>query len=305
MTGFDIRRLDFAQLAVLASLLRTRKATATAAELGMTQSTVSHALARLRETIGDDLFVRRSHGLEPTPRARALEPLLETLFGLARRIVELPEFRPEEASGIVRIGAADYHCALMAPRLMARFAADAPKLRLSFRPLIRRAALEALAAGEIDFAVGRFWTLPKTLAARPLFEESYAVAVRRDHPTIAADPTMEAYLEARHVVVSLDGDLRGIVDIALEADGRSRTVAAAVPYFLAALSTAAATDCIVTLPTRIARTYAGSFGLRVFRPPLTLSSFTVKAVFPASVAASGQTAWLLDLLAAEGTDVQD
>lgn len=300
MASFDMRRLDFTQLAVLASLLRTRKATETAAELGMTQSTVSHALARLRETIGDELFVRRSHGLEPTPRARDLGPLLDSLFGMARRIVETPDFRPEEATGVVRIGAADYHCALTGPPLMARFAAEAPNLRLSFRPLIRRAALDALAAGEIDVAVGRFWRLPGSLVSVPLFPERYSVVARRGHPDIGDTLSLAAYLAARHVVVSLDGDLSGIVDVMLEKQGLSRTVAAAVPYFLAALSTAAATDCVVTLPSRIATAYADTFGLIVRDPPIELPAFQVSAVVPASAARGGQTAWLLDALRDDG-----
>ncbi len=89
---------------------------------------------------------------------------------------------------MVRIGAADFHCALMAPAILARFAAEAPGLRLSFRPLIRRAAIEALLAGDLDVAVGRFWTLPKTLASTTLFRETYSVVVRRGHPRITGIP---------------------------------------------------------------------------------------------------------------------
>jgi DNA-binding transcriptional LysR family regulator len=294
MTDFDIRRIDFLQLAVLASLLRTGKATETAAELGMTQSTVSHALARLRETLGDRLFVRRSHGLEPTARARDLAPLLDAMFGLARRLVEEPEFRPDRATGLVRIGAADHHAALMGPPLMAGLAERAPDLRLSFRPLIRRAAIEALLAGGIDFAIGRLAVPAPALASVPLFEETYAAVARRDHPAFAAGLDLDAYCAARHVVVSLEGDLSGVVDDALERLGRRRTVVAAVPYFLAALSTAAATDCLVTLPARIAAAYAARFGLEVRDPPVALRGFTVRAVFPASAEASGRTAFLLD-----------
>ena len=64
----DIRKLDGNLLLVFRELARTRRTTETARRLAVTQSTVSHALARLRDLFGDPLFVRRPHGLEPTPR---------------------------------------------------------------------------------------------------------------------------------------------------------------------------------------------------------------------------------------------
>ncbi len=44
-----------------------------AAELGLTQSAISQSLKRLRDIFGDDLFLRRPHGMEPTAMALALE----------------------------------------------------------------------------------------------------------------------------------------------------------------------------------------------------------------------------------------
>jgi DNA-binding transcriptional LysR family regulator len=62
----NIRRLDGGLLLVFREVLRHRRTTDAAKRLGITQSTVSHALDRLRDLFGDPLFVRRPHGLEPT-----------------------------------------------------------------------------------------------------------------------------------------------------------------------------------------------------------------------------------------------
>ncbi len=290
MAAVDIRSLDFTLLAVLASLIRTRRATDTARELAMTQSTVSHALARLRAILRDDLFVRRPHGLEPTPRALALAPSLEAMFALARDLVEARPFDPTKAAGVVRIAASDYHCALLAAPLVARLGRDAPELRLSFRPLVRQAALDALNAGTIDVAIGRFGRLPASVASRRLFDETYSVAAagRRDRPY-----DLDAYLAERHIVVSLDGDLVGVVDEALRALGRRREVVAAVPYFLSALAAAAEGEVVVTLPTRIAKAYAARFGLSVYEPPLELGDFPVSAVASAARERGGVVRWLV------------
>src|ERR1700681_3506923 len=76
----NIRRLDGGLLLVFRGLLRRRQTTAVARELGLSQSAVSHALTRLRDLFGDPLFIRRSHGLEPTQRALELGPRIEALI---------------------------------------------------------------------------------------------------------------------------------------------------------------------------------------------------------------------------------
>ncbi|TNC73105.1 LysR family transcriptional regulator [Rubellimicrobium roseum] len=294
MVERDIRRLDFTLLLVLASLLRTRKSTATAGELHMTQSTVSHALGRLRDLLGDPLFLRRPHGLEPTARALALAPALDEILGLAGGLFAASRFDPATAEGTLRIAGADYHCALMAAPLIARLGQEAPGLRMVFRPHLRDRAVEALVAGEIDLAVGRFFALPSTVRRHPLFEENYSLVARADHPLVQGTPDLDAFVAARHIVVSLDGEPSGVVDKALAALGRERRVVAAVPYFLTALAAVAASDAVVTLPSRLARVHAAAFGLTVLRPPVELPSFPVSAVLPAAVGPSSAAHWMVE-----------
>src|SRR5947207_632997 len=83
----DIRRLDGNLLLVFRELARTRRTTEAAARLGVTQSTISHALARLRALFRDPLFARRPHGLEPTPRALELGPRIEALLDMTSAVL--------------------------------------------------------------------------------------------------------------------------------------------------------------------------------------------------------------------------
>lgn len=289
----DIRRLDFTLLLVLASLLRTRKSTATAVELHMTQSTVSHALGRLRAVLEDPLFLRRPHGLEPTARALMLAPVVEELLDRAGRLFAEPRFDPATAEGILRVAGTDFEVALLSASLIARLGTAAPGLRLVFRPFLRDRAAEALLAGEIDVALGRFFRLPSNLRRDHLFEETYSVVARADHPQIRSDPDLDTFRAARHIVVSLDGAFGGVVDRALAAVGCDRTVVAGVPYFLTALAAVAASDTIATVPTRLARTNAERFGLAVWQPPIELNPFNVEAVRAASAGPTSAAQWLV------------
>src|SRR5471032_1669569 len=90
ISQLDIRRIDGGLLLVFRELCRRRRTTAVAAHLGLSQSAVSHALARLRDLFGDPLFLRRPHGLEPTGRALELAPRIDALIDLMG-----PALRPD------------------------------------------------------------------------------------------------------------------------------------------------------------------------------------------------------------------
>ncbi len=274
-----LRRLDLTVLLVFAGLMRHRKATAVAAEMGLTQSTISHALRRLRDVFGDPLFLRRPHGLEPTAVALALEgPVRQAIETLGAALGGPPAFDPATHAGIVRLAGFDSELATLLPGLIRHAAGTAPGMRISARALGRQAALDALAGGEVDLALGYFWDLPGDFLAAPLFTEDFLVAGR---PEVLGPPgalTLDAYAAAAHVVVSPAGDLAGTVDTALAALGRTRRVIAAVPLFFPAFAAAAETGCLVTLPRRLAAAYAPAFGLETREPPLALRRFPVAAV---------------------------
>ncbi|MEJ1935133.1 LysR substrate-binding domain-containing protein [Nostoc sp. NIES-2111] len=294
MDKIDIRKLDFALLQVFVELVRRRKATDVAAHLGVTQSTVSHALSRLRELFGDELFIRRPNGLEPTARALDLEPSARALLEAGGRLLgPAGSFDPAAASGTVRLGASDYNCSLFVPDLVARVRELAPGLVLSVRPLVRREAAEALASGELDLAIGFFWGRMPGLVVETLFDETYAVVARHGHPALDEGRlTLAAYTQAEHALVSYDGDVRGIVDEALASMGRSRRVTATVPFFFSALAIVARTDLLVTVPRRLAEAHAPRLGLVLAQPPLRIRPFRIAQAWHKRSEASDMRAWM-------------
>ncbi len=290
-----LRRLDLTVLLVFLGLLRHRKATLVAGQLGLTQSAISHALRRLREAFGDELFLRRPHGMEPTTVAAALEPQVRLAVDALRDAVGgARSFDPATATGTLNISAWDSVQSLVAPGLVARLLSDAPGLRLRLRMLARPAALDALAAGEIDLALGYFRGIPDNLLSETLYDESYLVAGRPD--VIGAELTLARFLDLPHVLVSPQGDFSGIVDVTLAARGESRRVVAAIPQFFPALATVAATGAVATLPADVARRYAPAFGLALAPPPLPLRRFAVSALRHRRNASDPRLAWVTDAL---------
>lgn len=298
MSQIDIRRLDFGLLLVFAELMRHRKATVVADRLGLTQSSISHALGRLRDLLGDPLFLRRPAGMEPTLRALELEPQVRAILDMAGRLVHPDQrFDPATAEGRIRIGTSDHAGALILPRLAARLRETAPGLIVSSRPLVRRQATDALTAGDLDLALGFFFNPGPGIETERLFEDGYAVVARPDHPAWS-DGTIDlaAYLQADHALVSYDGDARGIVDTTLQAMGARRRVVATVPSALLALALVANAPLVATLPRRLVAAYAGAFGLAVTAPPLAIRPFPLHLAWHERTQGSPQRAWVAEAI---------
>ena len=182
--------------------------------------------------------------------------------------------------------------ALLIPALAARLRQGAPGLTLSVLPLGRAAALEALAEGRADIALGFVWDVPEVISHETLYTEGFLVAgLPRTLPD-APDLGIDAYCAADHILVSPAGDLRGVVDDRLEAMGRSRRIVLGLASFLPALAAAAAAGALVTLPARIATGFAPGFGLVVATPPVAVRSFPVSVFWHRRNDTDPRIAWL-------------
>lgn len=294
LSNIELRKLDLTLLLVFLGLLRHRKAVAVAAELGLTQSAISQSLRRLRDVFGDELFLRRPHGMEPTAAALALEmPVSQAVTSLRSALRAARSFEPETATGIVRIAALDAEQVVLVPKLAGLLAQSAPHLQLSVIPLGRRAAAEALMDGRADLALGFMWDRPEAIAAERLYEETFLVAGRPCVLPTAPKITLQDYCNAPHVLVSPAGDLRGVVDDTLEALGLKRRIVLGLPSFLPALAAAAASQAIVTLPGRIARAFAPGFGLVLAEPPVDIRRFWVSVFWHRRNDQDPLTQWLV------------
>lgn len=289
----QLRRLDLTLLLVFLGLVRHRKAADVAAELGLTQSAISQAVKRLRDIFGDDLFLRRPHGMEPTATALALEePLRRAVEALRGALGTARAFDPAQATGILRIAALDAEQTVLIPPLAARLRQAAPGLRLSVLPLGRGDAVEALNDGRADLALGFIWDAPDTILSEQLYRESFLVAGRPQALPDAPAISLDAYCAADHVLISPAGDLRGVVDDRLAAIHCSRTITLGLPAFLPALAAVASSAALLTLPARLAQRIAPGFGLVTATPPIEIRSFPVSVFWHRRNTADPRTIWL-------------
>jgi DNA-binding transcriptional LysR family regulator len=271
-----LRRLDFSMLVIFRDLVRLQKTTAVSAQLGLSQSAISHALARLRNVLADPLFLRRPSGLEPTQRAMELLPKVETILRLAQDVLNVPtQFNPASSTRSFRLAGNGLIGALITPSLVNLLGREAPGCRVACQFEVGAASLNGLRTNDLDVAIGRIWNLAADFQATPVFEENFAVVVRKNHPAIRSQMTLEDYLALAHILVSNRGGFTGMVDQALKRNRLKRHVVASVPTFVTAMTTVAHTNLAATVPSRLAAKHARPLGLAVFAPPLKADSFTI------------------------------
>lgn len=293
LSNSQLRRLDLTLLLVFLGLVRHRKAADVAAELGLTQSAISQGVRRLRDVFGDELFLRRPHGMEPTAMALALESsVAAAVESLRGALGTARAFAPDVATGTIRIAALDAEQAVIVPPLAARLRHAAPGLTLSVLALGRSAAVEALVDGSAELALGFLFRTPEAILSERLYDEGYLVAGRSAMLPDAPRIDLDTYCAADHVLVAPGGDLRGVVDDRLADTGRSRRIVLGLPAFLPALAAIAASDALATLPARIASDFAPGFGLVTAEPPLAIRRFALSVYWHRRNAADPRLAWL-------------
>ena len=134
MKKIDFTDLDGKVLRTFLIILEENSVSKAADRLGVTQSAISHTLAKLRQVLGDPLFVRSGQGLRATERALALkDPVQKVLDGMRALTDERP-FDPLSEEIVVQIATNDMPRELIFPQLLRRARADGVRLRLGFMP---------------------------------------------------------------------------------------------------------------------------------------------------------------------------
>lgn len=278
MPKVNVSGVDLNLLPLLDALLTERHVTRAARRVGLSQPAASRGLARLRELLGDPLLLRAGAATTLTARAESLRAPVRQALALVEEAVAAPApFHPARVRRTVRLASDDYCEMVLLPPLLGRLAKAAPGLDLWVSAATSAGALAALASGDVDFTFGPIVEdarLPPGVAADRLFDERFVCLTRKGHP-LSRRPTLDGFVAARHAFIAPRGLRGGVVDDALANLGKERHVALAVPHFLVMPFLVAASDLVVTLAERVARTYARSLPLTRFAPPLALPGFTV------------------------------
>lgn len=238
--------------------------------VGITQPAVSNALARLRETFNDPLFVRTAQGMVPTPMAQnIIGPVRNALQLLRVSVQESRTFNPLQANKTFRISMTDLTEAVVLPPLFQRLRRLAPNVKIESMLAKRRETTKELAAGRLDFAMDAPLNTDPQVRHVKLLEDRYVCAMRRAHPLAKDKLSVEEYLSLSHIHISSRRSGLGMVDLALGKMGQQRKIALRSQHYMMATQVIQQTDMAVTVPERFARRHdLHQIPLPVDIPPL-------------------------------------
>lgn len=254
----NFRHLDLNLLRVFDAVMAERNLTRAAERLSMTQPAVSHALKRLKEAMGEELFQRQAFGVKPSSRAESLWPEVQAALARLRAAFDLDTFDPKASELTVHLAMADATATMILPSLMAQFERQEVLANVRVLPLTTRDPRALLEQGEIDCALGYFPNAVAALVSQAgmapirhhrLYESEYVCVMRRDHPLAQTPLTLDAYCAARHLLVSFSGRAHGFVDEVLAGMNRSRRIVLTVNQFFTAGRVVAGSDLLTVLPS--------------------------------------------------------
>ena len=299
-------RYDLNLMPVFVALMEERSVTRAAERLGMTQPALSNALSRLRTTLQDQLFIRQRYGVQPTPVAVELAPVIaQALARLDDAVLGQQEFDPATAERLLTIAPNGYVELVLVPAVVARLRAAAPGITLRLVPYSNDLAETGVVSGTTALVLGRVIDSPDSLVVQHLFDEGFACVVRADHPEIASSISRDQFERLKHVNVVPPGRMRAGLFQALARQQLKREVAISVTNFFAVAEMVAVTDYCATLPSLVCRRLSHDPRLKILPPPVDLGTFPVEMAWHVRYRHDPAHRWLRSLIGEVASGVAD
>jgi DNA-binding transcriptional LysR family regulator len=197
------RRLRLRDLHVFATVARRRNMGKAAAELGVSQPTISETVADLEHAVGARLFDRSRQGVELTIYGEALLRRARTAFDELRQGVRDIEFLSDSTSGELRIGCPESIASALVSPVVQQFVRQYPQVSIGIFSLNTPTLdLPLLRDRTLDLAIVRS---PVPLAAGSQ-DEHLQVECLFDDPLVVACGMRSRWTRRRHI------DLADLID---------------------------------------------------------------------------------------------
>ncbi|AMO97262.1 bacterial regulatory helix-turn-helix, lysR family protein [Collimonas fungivorans] len=292
-----ISRIDLNLFVVLDTIYAEGNITRAAKALSLTQPAVSHALARLRELLGDPLFIRQGSKMLPTPMTRSLiGPVRQALQTLEVSVKHGNQFDPTTSRRSFSLGLPGVLEARLLPPLMQLLQIQAPMVEINSVRVERRQLESELAAGTLDIAVDVLLQRPGEIRSASLSRDTLVVVARQDHPALKHGLDLETYLAQNHILVSSRRTGPGVEDVELARIGRQRHIGLRCQHYYAACQVASVSDLLTTMPEHYAHIANINLPNRIYPLPLPTPPLDVYLYWHENAELDPANRWLRGLL---------
>jgi DNA-binding transcriptional LysR family regulator len=291
MNNFDHFDLDGRLLRLLIAVYEEGSVTRAAQRLGVTQSAVSHMLDKLREIVGDPLFVKSGRSVVATAQAGELVVQARCLLDQLRLFGSKAGFTPATLDRTLTIAANDLQRDLLLPVLFAQLKHEAPGVRLRVIPS-NIPSTEMLRTDRCQLAISPRPPEGGDILQRRLFNDRYVVFF---DPEVRPPPaSLDDYLAAEHITVVYEPQRSLDIDDHLKGKGIARRFAVCVAGFAGIRSFLKGSDYLATLPHRLGAHQLAGFSQA--ETPFACPEMPMYAIWHQRYQHDPMMRWLLDKL---------
>ncbi|MCP4324591.1 MAG: LysR family transcriptional regulator [Psychromonas sp.] len=258
----NLAKIDLNLLVTLQILLEEESVTRAASRLHLSPSALSKSLTRLRDTLGDPLFLRSSYGLKPTAHALQLKIQLPEILQALYQVTLPPSFNARTSQRQFSFAMVESAYETLLPSYIGPLLNQAPNINLDTYGWNEK-SMQGLLQGQIDFGITardlhptsdyRLNNLPQGIQQTTLFKDQQVCLVREGHPALALVKNkgwnIDSYLNMKHVQVRCEDNDWWALDYHLATSNQHRIISSTLPDFYGAASVCAHTDLIFTLPS--------------------------------------------------------
>jgi DNA-binding transcriptional LysR family regulator len=302
------RSFDLNLVPVLVTVYEHGSVTAASKQLGLSQSAISMALAKLRLRYGDPLFHRVGHGMQPTARMRGLiEPLREALSRVDGTFTSEPVFNPATTERTFTLAMSDLGEMVFMPKILRRLRQVAPRASIRSVAATAEKIERGLETGEIDLAVGYFPDLrEKSFVEKHLFFHHFVCLLRANHPISAPTLSMSQFASLEHAIVYGPGRTYEMFERLLKSKKIHRRVVLRTPHFLSIPFIISQSDLCVTVPHAVG-VFVKSvhMNIRIAQPPMRTPRIDLKMHWHRNFQRDAKNKWLRDIVSSLFTDESD
>ncbi|SEJ88587.1 LysR family transcriptional regulator [Paraburkholderia diazotrophica] len=293
----DFNSVDLNLLRVFQSIIDERSLTRASQRLGLSQPALSYSLGRLRALFDDQLFVRTTGGMLPTPIALQLRPPINRALASIREVLQHGnQFDPMSSSREFHLSMSDLGELVFLPLLCERLQREASEVKISAQQVPIGEVDERLRLGQLDFAIGNMPSLKASTRHAVLFREPYVCMTRKREGLPRCTLEREAFLAMSHVLVASSESSHLTVESSLQAAGLHRKIGLRVPHFTVVPQIILRTDWVVTLPQRVARLFNEHGGFEIYRLPVDTPEIEVTVHWHEAFDADQWNVWFRNLI---------
>ena len=297
----QLPEIDLHLLRCLEMLVSESHVTRAADKMGMSQSGMSTALARLRTVFNDPILVRTPKGMKPSEHApEIVGSVRRALKEIDRAMSRRGPFEPASASAVFTVMASDYVGITILPPLIERLRQEAPHITLTIATPQPHRIREVLANSEADLVVGFYHDIADGLYQTIVLHDSLACIARERHPLVQGQMTPQLYSACGHVFYGAPpafvSSLEVLMAQSLRARGIERSVWVNIPSLAMIPGVVAQTDLLATLPRRMGQNVARALALQVLPLPFELEPLPVRAIWHESMHDNNAHRWLRGLV---------